>query len=76
MCFIEQLVVIHLQNKPVCKHKTREKRKLIMFFPYIMKRQFLVGYMWVKLTLIVHEHYLETSMTALGGVVLWHSNIS
>lgn len=39
-----------------------------------MKRQFVVGYMWVKLTLNVHKHYLETSIQVLGGVVLWHSN--
>lgn len=36
----------------------------------------MVGYMWVKLTLNVHEHYVETSMMILGGVGLWHSNIS
>lgn len=33
-----------------------------------MKRQFMVGYMWVKLTLHVNEHYLETSIMVLGGV--------
>lgn len=37
-----------------------------------MKRQFMVGYMWMKLTLNVHKHYLETSTGRNGFVAFQH----
>ena len=48
-----------------CENRPEDLRELMM------KRQLVVGYMWVKLTLDVHKH-----SGILGGVVVWHSNMS
>lgn len=42
----------------------------------IIERQFMVGYMWVKLTLHLQKHHLDARVTILVEMVLWHSNIS